>query len=427
MYLDVLIIVFLIILNGFFSMSELAVVSARRARLSVMAEAGSKGARVALELADDSSRFLSSVQIGITLIGILSGAYSGTTIAQPLGEYLSAIPLIAEHGEELAIALVVIVVTYLSLIIGELVPKQLALKNAEAIACVVSRPLRMLATMATPLIYLLDRSNKLVLGLMGEAAAAENKVSEEEVKAVIAEGTESGVFDQQERQMMERVMRLHDIRVTSIMTHRQDVVWIDMNEAAESIIAKMQESRHSRYPLCEGDVEKVVGVVIAKDLLFHIDKPDSINLRAAAQQPITVPDKSSILEALEKFKQSTSNMAVVIDEYGGLEGIITLKDIMEAIVGVLPEPKHREDYTGIQRDDGSWLLDGGLAIHEAEELLGVRNLAEGSGQFSTVAGFLLAQFGHIPKESDKVHWRNLCFEIMDMDRNRIDKVLVSES
>lgn len=424
MFLDILIILLLILLNGFFAMSELAVVSSRKARLGIRADAGSRGAKIALRLANDPARFLASIQIGITLIGILSGAYSGATLAKPLGDYFSDELGLSRSGDDIAIALVVVVVTYLSLIIGELVPKQLALRHAEPIASAIAIPISLLALLASPIVFLLHQSNRLVLFLLGVKEGNENSVTQEEVKAIITEGMESGALEQEEREMLERVMRLDDYDISVKMTHRQDIVWLDVNEATPSILEKIERTRHSRYLLCDGSVENLIGIIVVKDLLLQLGRHGKIDLRSIAHKAMCLNESSSILEALEEFKQSTSSIAVLINEYGTLQGLVTLKDLMEAIVGTLPEPAHREDYTGTQREDGSWLIDGALSILETEELLGINDMVAENDTISTIAGFFLTKFGHVPKAGDHFTWRHWRFEVVDMDRNRIDKLLV---
>lgn len=247
------------------------------------------------------------------------------------------------------------------------------------------------------------------------------------LKAAIAEGTAAGVLEPEEKQMLERVMRLDDIPVIAAMTHRKDIVWIEAKEAPESILQKIEETRHSRYPLCEKSVENILGIVVVKDVLLRLSKSNHPDLRTIVHKPIYLRESKTVLEALEEFKRSTSNMALIVDEYGGLQGIVTLKDIMEVIVGVLPEPAHREDYTAILREDGSWLVDGGLSVHEAEELIGLPGMTDKPDSFTTVAGFVLFQLGHVPKAGENLFWRDWRFEIMDMDGTRIDKLLVSKA
>lgn len=428
MIIDIGIIMFFILLNGVFAMTELAVVSSRKNRLEAKAEAGNRSARIALDLKVDPSKFLSTVQIGITLIGIFSGAFSGVTLAEPLGVYFAeTFPILAKHANALAIGLVVTVVTYLSLVIGELVPKQIALRYADSVAVAIAVPIYWLSRLTQPLVVLLDASNRFILALLRVRQEKESQVSTEDVKAAIAEGTAAGVLEPEEKQMLERVMRLDDIPVIAAMTHRKDIVWIEAKEAPESILQKIEETRHSRYPLCEKSVENILGIVVVKDVLLRLSKSNHPDLRTIVHKPIYLRESKTVLEALEEFKRSTSNMALIVDEYGGLQGIVTLKDIMEVIVGVLPEPAHREDYTAILREDGSWLVDGGLSVHEAEELIGLPGMTDKPDSFTTVAGFVLFQLGHVPKAGENLFWRDWRFEIMDMDGTRIDKLLVSKA
>lgn len=398
MLFDIAIIVFLILLNGVLAMTELAVVSSRRNRLEAKAEAGNRSARIALDLKDDPSKFLSTVQIGITLIGVFSGAFSGVMLAEPLGDYfVEVFPTLGERADDLAIGLVVTGVTYLSLVIGELVPKQIALRYADSVAVAIAVPIYWLSRLTKPLVDLLDVTNHFVLSLLRLKQQETSRVSAEDVKAAIAEGTAAGVLEPEEKQMLDRVMRLDDIPVTAAMTHRNDIVWIEVGEAPESFLHKVEESRHSRYPLCHESFEHILGIVVVKDVLLQLGRGNQADLCAIAHKPIYMPESKSVLEALAEFKRSASNMVLIVDEYGGLQGIVTLKDIMEVIVGVLPEPAHREDYTATQRDDGGWLVDGGLSIHEAEEMMDIHGLTDTTGSFTTIAGFVLFQLGHFPK------------------------------
>lgn len=428
MLIDIGIILFLIVLNGVLAMTELAVVSSRKNRLEVKAKAGHGSAKIALDLKDDPSRFLSTVQIGITLIGILSGAFSGVTLAEPLGGYFTeTFPILGNHADDLAIGLVVTVVTYFSLVIGELVPKQIALRYADSIAVAIAVPIYWLSRLTHPLVVLLDASNQFILALLGIKREEGSTVSAEDVRAAIAEGTAAGVLEPEEKQMLERVMRLDDIPMVAAMTHRKDIVWIEVNEEPDSILHKIENTRHTRYPLCQTSFENILGIVVVRDVLLQLGRGTQSDLRAIAHQPMYMPAGKSVLDALEEFKRSTSNMALIVDEYGGLEGIVTLKDIMEVIVGVLPEPAHREDYTATLRDDGSWLVDGGLSIHEAEDMIGIHGMVDNTDSFTTVAGFMLFQLGQIPKAGDRLDWREWRFEVMDMDGTRIDKLLVSKT
>lgn len=424
MFLDLLIVVALILTNGVLAMTELAVVSARKGRLQAMADAGSRHAATALALKNDPSKFLSTVQVGITLIGIFSGTYSGVTFAEPLGEYLlTAFPSLGTHADDVAIAVVVTCVTYLSLIIGELVPKQIALHHADRVAVFIATPIRLLSYIARPVVWILDISSRGVLSLLRIKPNTLPSISTDDVRDVIAESTAAGAIDPEERQMLERVMRLGDIAVSAAMTHRRDLVWFDVNEPLDSIVAKVERTQHARYPLCDGSVEKIVGLVTLKGLLLQLARGEVPELRRIAHKPTYLPDSATILTALEEFKQSTSNLFVIVNEHGGMQGIVTLKDVLETIVGTLPEPALRGDEAATEREDGSWLVDGGLSVHEAEEMMNISGLVA-SGSYHTVAGFALQQFREIPQAGDRFDWNGWRFEVVDMDGTRIDKLLV---
>lgn len=424
MLLDILIIVVLILFNGVLAMTELAVVSSKKSRLQAMADKGNAGAKVALQLKENPVKFLSTVQGGITLIGIFSGAYSGVTFAGPLAEYLKFhFPLLDTHADDIAIGVVVGLVTYLSLVIGELVPKQMALRYADAVAVAIARPIYWLAIITKPVVMLLDFSARLVLGILRISTHHGHETTEDDVKAAIAEGAASGSLEVEEKHMIDRVMRLNDISITSAMTHRKDIIWFDVDEDSESALRKVQETRHARYPLCEKSIENVVGVIVIKDVLLQLNKYGKMNLRKIAKKPLYLPDTKTIFNALEEFKQNASNMAIIIDEYGALEGIVTHKDIMEIIVGNMPEPSIRGDYNVAEREDGSWLVDAGLSVHELEELTGVKDV-DINDDYTTVAGFIIHQLKYIPKEGEMLTWRDWRFEVVDMDGARIDKVII---
>lgn len=429
MLFDIAIIVFLILLNGVFAMTELAVVSSRRSRLVAKAERGHRAARIALDLKDNPGKFLSTVQIGITLIGIFSGAFSGVTLAEPLGAYFQTLdPDLGTRADDVAIAIVVTGVTYLSLVIGELVPKQIALRHADGVATFIAIPIYWLSILTRPIVLLLDLSNRFVLMLLRVKTDEVNTVSEEDVKAAIAEGTAAGALEPEERQIMERVLRLDDMSVTAAMTHRKDIVWLDAHEPKASVLRKIKEHRHSRYPLIDKSPDQILGIVVVKDMLLQqANAKAKFDLTKAVHKPIYLPQSHSVLETLEAFKQSSSNMALIVDEYGSLQGLVTKKDMMELIVGVLPEPAHRMDYAATQREDGSWLVDAGMATHEAEELIGISGIVDEHSNFTTLAGFMLSHFGDIPKEGDHFSWKDWRFEVVDMDRTRIDKILVSSA
>ncbi|WP_372399123.1 hemolysin family protein [Azospirillum sp. HJ39] len=422
---ELLVIVLLILLNAFFAMSEMALVSARRARLQQMAEErGGIGARIALELTEDPSRFLSTVQVGISLTGIIAGAYGGSTLAERLGGVLNEqVEWIAPYGHTVAFALVVAAITYFSLIIGELVPKRVALISSERIAVLVAAPMRTVSRLSAPVVWVLGVSSDAVLRLLRLPTSREQTVTEEEVKTLIAEGTQSGVFEPAERQMIEGVMHLSDRTVRSIMTPRPDLIWLDIDDSPETVGREIRESGYSRFPVCRGDVDELQGVVAAKALLDQSLKGIAFDLRTAMVQPLVVHDGTPVFRLLELFKQASVHMAIVVDEYGSVEGLVTMTDILEAIAGEMPDSSHENEAGAVQREDGSWLVDGMTPVEEVEALVGVKNL-KGEGDFHTIAGFLLDHFGHIPSPAEHFHWNGIRFEVVDMDGRRIDKVLI---
>lgn len=423
---EIVIVLLLIVLNGFFAMSELAVVSARRARLQVLEQDGVGGARAALHLSEAPGRFLSTVQIGITLIGIFAGAYGGATIAGALAVWLDEhfARLGTEAAAALALAIVVAAITYLSLIVGELVPKQLALRHPERIAVLVAPIMLVISRLALPLVFLLDVSTRIGLRLVGGHAASEQKVSDEEIKTLIAEATEVGVVKQAERAMIAGVMRLADRPVTALMTPRPDIAWLDLDDDEAATRAALLECRYSRLPVCKGDPDEIQGVVEAKDLLNRALAGQPLDLRAVMREPLVVHDGVSALGLLESLKQSPLHMALVVDEYGSLRGLVTANDILEAIVGELAEHGTEADPSIVQREDGSWLMDGGVAIDEIKETLGLRSLPD-EDDYDTLAGLVLAQLERLPSAGDHFTLGGYRFEVVDMDGRRIDKVLIS--
>lgn len=421
---EIAIVLLLLLLNGFFAMAELAIVSARRAVLKQWVDERRKGARLALQLAEDPNSFLSIVQVGITLNGVLAGAFSGATLAARFGEHLKTFPIFAEYGDSIALAVTVVGITYLSLVIGELVPKRIGIAYAEPIALKVAGFMRFLAKVTLPIVWLLNGSTVLLLRLMGLNKAKSTAVTEDEVKVMISEGTETGVFEQAEKEMLEGVMRLSDRSVRSIMTPRIDLVWLNIADAGDHHTAVIQASGYSRFPVAAGDLEKVLGVVHAKDMLNSIFAGQQIDLASIMRPPLVVPDTTQVLRLLDQFKQSGQHIAIVIDEYGSVEGLVSITDILEAITGVMPDPQQDDDlYKPVQRDDGSWLLDGMTPIDEVESLLGFKNM-QGDGDFHTLAGFMIEKLGRIPSASDHFTWNDARFEVMDMDGRRVDKVMV---
>ena len=421
---EILVILLLILLNGVFAMSELAVVSSRKVRLRQMAESGSAGAKTALRLIDDPGRFLSTIQIGITLVGIVAGAYGGARVAGPIGDHLEAIPALAGRGNAIAVTVVVAVITYLSLIVGELVPKRIALRNPERVAALIARPMRLLSRLAAPLVWFLRTSTDLVLRLLGLHGEREATVTEEEIKSLITEGTRAGVFVPEEKSMIEGVLRLADRPVRAIMTPRPDIDWLDLEDPPERIIEDIRESRHSWFLICRGELDDVVGGVHARDLLPRALRGEPFDLMAASEDALVVHDGTPVLRLLDLMRRSGRHMAVVVDEYGGVEGIVTLTDVLEAIAGDLPEAGEEPESSAIRREDGSWLVSGAMPIDEAEEVLGIRGMREAEGGYHTVAGFVLNQLRHLPTVGEQFVFDGARFEVLDMDERRIDKVLV---
>ncbi|MDF5731554.1 MAG: hemolysin family protein [Rhizonema sp. PD38] len=422
---EVLIIFLLIFANGLFVMSELAIVSARKVRLQQLANHGDAKARVALALASSPNQFLATVQIGITLLAILSGAYGESVFAKRLTPLLSLVPWLASYKEAIASVLAVLIVTYLTLIIGELVPKRLALNHPEPIASVVAIPMRMLATIAAPIAYLLSISTDAILRLLGVKPSTEPLITEEEIRVLIEQGTEEGTFEEAEQDMVERVFRLGDRPVSSFMTPRPDIIWLDLEDTAEENRQKIMDGGYSRYPVCQGGLDNVLGIIPVTDLLVRSFCNEKLDLTVGLRQPVFVPESTRGLKVLELFKQAVTHMALVVDEYGVIQGLVTLNDVMSEIVGDVPSDDELEDPQIVQREDGSWLLDGMLAVDEFFELFHLEHLQSvDRGSYQTLGGFVINHLGRIPGAADHFEWQSMRFEVMDMDGNRVDKVLV---
>ncbi|MEA5577967.1 hemolysin family protein [Anabaena sp. UHCC 0451] len=422
---EILTILVLILANGIFSMSEMAVVSARKVRLQQLANQGNINANAALRLAESPNHFLSIIQVGITLINILNGVFGGATIAKRLEEYIKPIPILANYSNAIAVGIVVLVITYLSLIVGELVPKRLALNNPERIAALVAIPMTALAKLASPIVYLLSASTDLVLRILGITPSTEPQVTEEEIKILIEQGTEAGTFEEAEQDMVERVFRLGDRPVSSLMTPRPDIVWLDLDDSPEENRQKMSESAYSRYPVCQEGLDNVVGIIPVTDLLARSLRQESFDLTIGLRQPIFVPESTRGLKVLELFKQTITHIALVVDEYGVIQGLVTLNDIMSEIVGDVPAGPGQEEPQAVQREDGSWLVDGMLPVEDFLELFDIEELkTEEKGSYQTLGGLVITHLGRIPTAADHFQWRGMRIEVMDMDGNRVDKVLV---
>ena len=419
---EIAVVVFLVLLNGFFAMSELAIVSSRRARLKPLAEQGHRGARRALRLAEEPTQFLATVQIGITLVGIVAGAYSGATLSVPVAAAIQEWPLVGEYAYPIAVSLVVAAITYLSLVVGELVPKRIAMSHAEAIAMRVSLPMAVVARVGTPIVYALRVSTEALLRLLRVRQTAENKITEEEIKVMIAEGTETGVFVKQEHRMIEGVLHLADHSVRTIMTPRLDIEWLDVQEDAAQLMPAILAAEHSRLLLCEAAVDEVLGFVYVKDLLAQIATGKPLAPRACLKEALTVHETTTVLRLLDLFRKQAANLAVVLDEYGGVQGIVTPRDIFAAIAGEFAEDA-ADDPDVTRRQDGSWLIDGRLRLTDLERAIEARGLSD--PEYSTVAGLVLHQMGRLPQIGESMTFGGYRFEVVDMDGRRIDKLIVT--
>ncbi|MBB4064808.1 putative hemolysin [Gellertiella hungarica] len=415
----------LLLINAFFSLSEMAIVSASKPILRQKAKQGDRRALTALRLAEDPGNFLSTVQVGITLVGTLAGAYGGAAISDKIAPTFAAMPGIGPYADSISVALVVTGITYFSVIVGELIPKQLALSNAEALALIVARPMSLLSRVAAPIVFLFEISAKLVMRLTGMLGKSADEVTEAEVHAVLAEGAESGVIEKEEHDILRRIIGLGDRSVKSIMTHRTEVVSLDVNDTLEEIRREIEETRHSRYLVVEGDDRNVIGAVHARDILSSAIDPKTFSLRNLVQGVVAIPETSSCLKALETFKSTPMHIAIIVDEYGSTEGILTPSDLLEAIVGILPSNYDDNDSTLIrQRDDGSYLIDGRTPIHEVELALDL-DAIETEGHFETIAGYLVQELRKSPEEGDTLERFGYRFEVIDMDGRRIDKILLT--
>ncbi|HEV2529680.1 MAG TPA: hemolysin family protein [Thermomicrobiales bacterium] len=423
---EIAIIVVLIIANGLFSMSEIAVVSSRKARLQQAADSGSAGARSALALSDNPGRFLSTVQVGISLIGVLSGAFGGATLASRLAPVIEPIPVIGGSAQPVAFVIVVILITYATLILGELVPKRIGLSNPERVAAQIAPPMTALARVTSPAITLLERSTQLVLRLVPGGDAEEPPVTESEIAVLLDQGTEAGVFVAAERDLIGRVFELGDRRAINLMTPRSEVTWLDLEDPFETNRDLILSSHRSIFPVAMASLDDLRGVVRAKDILADLQRGTSHELEKHIRPVEFVPEGLPALRLLETFKRASDPMAIVVDEYGGTQGIVTLHDVLEEIVGDIGEEHHAEDPDAVEREDGSWLIDGMVPVDGFLSLLGLPPLPdEEDGNYNTLGGFVLTRTGRIPDAGDLFDWQGWRFEVMDMDGNRVDKVLAS--
>lgn len=416
----------LILINGLFAMSEIALVTARKARMQKLIDEGDKAAMAAVKLGEDPTRFLSTIQIGITSIGVLNGIVGEAALAGPLSQWLQTLGLPGEYAGPASTALVVVLITYFSIVLGELVPKRLGQSSPETVARLVATPISALAMATKPFVRLLSGSTNALLRLLGVKANSSFNVTEEEIHAVLAEGTSAGVIESHEHTMVRNVFRLDDRQISSLMVPRGDMVYLDLNEPIEENLKRIEASNHARFPVVRNGLHDIVGVVNARPLLSQLVRGGDSQLESHLQAPLYVPETLTGMELLENFRSSDMHMAFVIDEYGEVQGLVTLQDLVEAITGEF-QPGNPTDAWAVQRDDGSWLLDGHIPIPELKDRLELDAVPEEErGRYHTLSGMMMLLSGRLPRVADRVEWEGWCFEIVDMDGKTIDKVLASE-
>jgi putative hemolysin len=423
---EVIVIFVLLLANGLFAMTEIAVVSARKGRLRRFAERGDPRAKLALDLADSPNRFLPTVQVGITMVGIFAGAYGGATIAEKIAQAVSTVPMLAPYGQAIGLVSVVAVITYLSLVVGELVPKRIGLSHPESIAMAMARPMNALAVVASPVVKLLGASTERLLRLLGLKLPAEPVVNEEEVQGLMQEGLRAGAFNQVESQIVNRALELDRLTARDLMTPRPHILWLSQNDTHETVWHKVVVSGHSNFPVYAGDRDHVVGIVSLKAIYANLAAGVPVRIADLMTAPLVVPDSQTAVQLLDTFKQSRKHVALVTDEFGSIVGLVTLHDVMEAIMGEFPSPEERAQPQLRRREDGSWLIDAASDIERVEKALpGVVFSQAEQERFQTLAGFVARHLGHVPREGETLEWRGYLFEVLDMDHHRVDKVLVS--
>lgn len=423
-HMEIAIILVLILLNGIFSMSEIALVSSRKTRLENAAKRGSASAKAALELALAPNKFLSTVQIGITLVGLLTGIYSGENITNDLDAWLMQFEFIKPYTHSVAVVIILVIITFFTLVLGELVPKRIGMNSPETIAKLVARPMKIISLIMAPFVWLLTSTTDLILKILRVKPSDDSKVTEEEIKAIVQEGAEGGEVQEIEQNIVERVFNLGDRKVGSLMTHRRDVIFIDVNMGMSEVRNTVLKEIHSIYPVYENDKDHIIGVVNMKELFVHITD-ENFSLRKIIHRPYYISENTSVYMALEQFKKTKYRYSIVADEHGMAQGIITINDILEALVGDVSE-FYSDEFQITEREDGSWLIDGHYPFHDFLSYFDLTDIIDGE-DFNTVSGLILSLMGHIPKQGDKTHWQNLQFEIIDMDGVKIDKVMISRS
>jgi len=424
--MEIIVVLLLLVVNGVFAMAEIAIVSARKSKLEQEANDGNKNAQIALELAKSPNRFLSTVQIGITLIGIVAGVFGGTALSADLARDLSAIPFISAYSEAIAILIIVSLITYLTLVIGELVPKRIALHSPEKIAILVAQPMHKLSIISGPLVSLLSVSTDRLLRLFNIKAPLPSVVTDEEVKLLLREGIQTGVFEVTEKDIVERTLRLSDRKVNTLMSPRKEIVWLDIDSSFTSIRNTMVKTPHSHFPICRGSLDNTLGIVHTEGLLQDFLALEKIDLKKNMHRPLFIPESMEGLKVLELFKKSGIHMALVVDEYGIVQGLLSLTDILEAIVGDIVTVDQIEERQIVKRSDGSFLVDGLVSIDEFKDHFQIKKLpGEKNGTYHTVGGFVMNNLDKIPTTSDSFELVSFRFEVIDMDGNRVDKVLIT--
>ncbi len=424
--MEILIILLLIVVNGMFAMAEIAVVSSRKTRLRQKADAGSKRARIALKLADDPGNFLSTIQVGITSIGILNGAFGETAIAVRLADFFAGIPWIAPYSKALSVFVMVMGVTYFTVVVGELVPKRIALHRPEAIAILVARPMRLLARLTHPLVRFFSISSDIILRIMGSKYPNDPPISEEEIRVLMKQGADAGIFEKTERDFVENIFKMDDVRIVTIMTPRKDIVYWEIEDSTEANIKKVIESPHDVMPVCEGGLDHTRGMLQAKDLLAERRLSTMEDLKPVLKPILYVPESISPMRPLENFKNAKNSIALVVDEYGSVQGLVTLYDVLEGFVGDIPWLQSASEPDAVRRDDGSWLIDGGYGVEKFKDLFHLSHIpGEEDNAFHTMAGLVMSQVGRVPAAADCFEWNGFKIEVLDMDGNRIDKILVT--
>jgi putative hemolysin len=426
-WVEIVIILLLVLANGVFAMSEISVVASRKVRLQQRAEEGDHRARLALDLAHSPEQFLSTVQVGITLVGVLAGAYGGARLSAPLAAFLAQFPVVARYAEGLALGVVVAAITTLSIILGELVPKSIGLRYPESIASWVARPMMLLSRVGGPMVRVLTASTNVIMRLAGFKEVSGPSLTEDEIRAVISEGAETGVLEAAEESIVQRVFQLGDQRVAAIMTPRVDIEWVDVNIAGADLRDFLMSHTHTEFVVCDGDLEHVLGTVRAMELLQAVLKGGTPNLRAVLHEPLFVPDSMGAFKLLEAFRSSHRHLALVMDEFGAVEGLVSATDLLEGLVGALPADAAEAGGSIVARSENSWLVDGAAPIAEIAARFDLEMPADEAGAYHTLAGFVMARLGRVPRTADIFDYGDLKFEVVDMDGRRIDKVMMTRA